>query len=76
MVGKKFLEMPPLGMEKVVSVFGLCRRYANVDIGPMNVDQQKTKQSDTIRKLLQGPLKGPMSNMAQSFPVTVENISH
>ena len=50
---------------------------ANADIGPMNVNQQKTGQPDTIGELLGGGLlQAPKSNVVQSVSVTVEDMPH
>ena len=42
----------------------------------MYVNKRQTRQPDTIGKLLGGLSQAPMTNTAQSFPVTVENMSY
>ena len=62
-----------IGLSLQVYVEGV----AKTDIGPVNADQERhTRQLNTIVKLLEGPLAGPKPKVAQSFPVTVEDMSH
>lgn len=50
---------------------------AKANFWPINADQQKTeKATDTIEKLLGGLSHSAKSKVVQSFPVTLENMSH
>ena len=53
------------GKMNVNKLLDYAEGVAKTNIRPMNADQQRqTRQPDTIRKLLGGPLTGPpMSNM-------------
>ena len=44
---------------------------AKVDTGPIKTDQQKTRQPDTIVKILGGLSQAPKSKVVQSYPVIV-----
>ena len=62
---------------KGINLLDYVEGMTKANIGPMKqINKRQTRQPDTIGKLLGGLSQAPKSKVVQSFPVTVEDMSH
>lgn len=66
------------GKNRRLSLQVYVEGLSKADIGPMNTEQQKTDKTTWYHreKTLKGLSQAPKSKVVQSFPVTVEDMSH
>lgn len=79
-VGKEFLEiMFPLGTAKIdyLNILDYVEGVAKVNIGTMNVDQEKTDKASRYHwETPGGALAGPHVKCGPVIPCHMENMSH